>query len=143
MPEAKVLLVDDEKEYLDILTERMKSRDFEVDKAQNGLEALEKISASTYDAIVLDMMMPGMDGIETLKRIRKDHPDMQVILLTGHATVQKGVDAIKLGALDFLEKPAEIETLTAKIKEAKDNRLLLVEKHNEEAVKEALHKFGM
>ena len=143
MAEAKVLLVDDEKEYLDILTERMRSRDFEVDKAQNGLEALEKISASTYDAIVLDMMMPGMDGIETLKRIRKDHPDMQVILLTGHATVQKGVDAIKLGALDFLEKPAEIETLTAKIKEAKDNRLLLVEKHNEEAVKEALHKFGM
>lgn len=144
MPEAKILIVDDEPEYLDILAERMEGRDFEVDKARNGMEALERLSGNTtYDAIVMDMMMPGMDGLETLKRIREKHPDMQVILLTGHATVQKGVDAIKMGALDFLEKPAEIETLTAKIREAKDNRLLLVEKHNEEAVKEALRKFGM
>jgi DNA-binding NtrC family response regulator len=143
MAEAKILIVDDEQEYLDILSERMEGRDFEVDKAGNGMEALDRLSESTYDAIVMDMMMPGMDGLETLKRIREKHPDMQVILLTGHATVQKGVDAIKMGALDFLEKPAEIETLTAKIKEAKDNRLLLVEKHNEEAVKEALRKFGM
>ena len=143
MAEAKILIVDDEQEYLDILTERMEGRNFEVDKARNGMEALDRLSTSTYDAIVMDMMMPGMDGLETLKRIREKYPDMQVILLTGHATVQKGVDAIKMGALDFLEKPAEIETLTAKIKEAKDNRLLLVEKHNEEAVKEALRKFGM
>jgi DNA-binding NtrC family response regulator len=143
MAEAKVLIVDDEQEYLDILSERMEGRDFEVDKAQNGLEALDKLNRGTYDAIVLDMMMPGMDGLETLQRIREKHPGMQVILLTGHATVQKGVDAIKLGALDFLEKPAEIETLTAKIREAKDNRLLLVKKQNEDAVKNALRKFGM
>ena len=142
MAEAKILIVDDEQEYRDILTERMEGRDFEVDKAENGLDALEKLEGSTYDAIILDMMMPGMDGLETLKRIREKHPDMQVILLTGHATIPKGVNAIKLGALDFLEKPAEIETLTAKIKEAKNNRLLLVQKHNEEAVKDALRRFG-
>ncbi len=142
MAEAKILIVDDEQEYRDILTERMEARNFEVDKAENGLDALEKLSGSSYDAIILDMMMPGMDGLATLKKIREKYPDMQVILLTGHATVQKGVDAIKLGALDFIEKPAEIETLTTKIKEAKENRLLLVEKHNEDAVKNALRKFG-
>ena len=142
MAEAKILIVDDEQDYRDILTERMEARDFDVDKAENGLEALEKLSGSTYDAIVLDMMMPGMDGLATLKKIREKYPDMQVILLTGHATVQKGVDAIKLGALDFIEKPAEIEILTAKIREAKENRLLLVEKRNEDAVKNALRKFG-
>ena len=142
MAEAKILIVDDEQDYRDILTERMEARDFEVDKAENGLDALEKLSGSSYDAIILDMMMPGMDGLATLKKIREKYPDMQVILLTGHATVQKGVDAIKLGALDFIEKPAEIETLTTKIKEAKENRLLLVEKHNEDAVKNALRKFG-
>lgn len=143
MAEANILIVDDEQEYLDILSERMEGRGFEVDKAHNGIEALEKLNDRPYHAIVMDMMMPGMDGLETLKRIRQIDPDLQVILLTGHATVQKGVDAIKLGALDFLEKPAEIEILTEKIKEAKDNRILLVKKSEEERVKEALRRFGM
>ncbi len=138
MTEASVLIVDDEKEFLEGVSERLRNRGYQVDSAGNGAEALDRLEQSTYDAIVLDLQMPGMDGIETLKRIRAQHPDMQVILLTGHATLQKGVEAVKLGALDFLEKPAEIDQLTAKIKEARHNRLLLVEKQREKAVKDAL-----
>jgi DNA-binding NtrC family response regulator len=143
MAEANVLIVDDEKEFLETISERLINRGFQVDAAGNGLEALDKLDAKNYDAIVLDMMMPQMDGIETLKHIRASHPEMQVILLTGHATLQKGVEAVKLGAMDFLEKPAEIEALVAKIKEAKSNRLLLVEKQREEAVQEILVKYGV
>ena len=143
MSEATVLIVDDEQEYLDIMAERLDGRGYSVDKANNGLEALEKIDGASYDAIVLDFMMPGMDGLETLRRIRAKRPDLQVILLTGHATVQSGVQAIKLGALDFLEKPAEIEKLTEMIQKAKENRLLLVEAQQEESVKQALRKYGV
>ena len=79
-----------------------------------------------------------MDGIETLKRMLADNPDLQVILLTGHATLAKGVEAMKLGAMDFLEKPAEIQKLMEKIEQAKANRMLLVEKRSEEKLKEIL-----
>ncbi len=142
MSEATVLIVDDEPELLETISERLENHGFSVDTAGNGLQALEVLEKQTFDAIVLDMMMPEMDGIETLKRIRAKHPEMQVILLTGHATVQKGVEAVKLGAMDFLEKPAEIEALSEKIKEAKSNRLLLVEEKREAAVREALQKYG-
>ena len=142
MSEATVLIVDDEEEYLDIMVERLEGRGYKVDKAQNGIEALDKIDHTTYDAIVLDFMMPGMDGMETLKRIRSSNPDLQVILLTGHATVQSGVEAIKLGALDFLEKPAEIEKLTEMIQKAKDNRVVITEKKHKNLVMDALRTYG-
>ena len=143
MAQATVLIVDDEKEFLETISERLINRGFLVDAVGNGLEALDKLDQKNFDAIVLDVMMPEMDGIETLKHIRASHPEMQVILLTGHATLQKGVEAVKLGAMDFLEKPAEIEALIAKIKEAQSNRLLLVEKQREDAVQEILIKYGM
>jgi FixJ family two-component response regulator len=79
--------------------------------------------------------MPGMDGMETLKRLLKDKPDLQVILLTGYATLEKGIEAVKLGAMDFLEKPAEIQKLMEKIEKAKANKMLLVEERNEERLK--------
>jgi len=142
MAEATVLIVDDEQEFRETISQRLQNRGFNVNTAANGKEALDSLEGYIYDAIVLDMLMPEMDGIETLKRIRQTHPEMQIILLTGHATVQKGVEAVKLGAMDFLEKPADIETLTAKIQEAKAKRLLLVEKQREEAVRETLVKYG-
>ncbi len=142
MAEATVLIVDDEQEFRETISQRLQNRGFNVNTAANGKEALDSLEGYIYDAIVLDMLMPEMDGIETLKRIRQTHPEMQIILLTGHASVQKGVEAVKLGAMDFLEKPADIDTLTAKIKEAKAQRLLLVEKKREEAVRETLVKYG-
>jgi Trk K+ transport system NAD-binding subunit/CheY-like chemotaxis protein len=130
----KVLLVDDEKEFLDTMAERMEARDMDVTTTTSPKEALEKAQEENYDAIILDLMMPEMDGLETLKELKKKNPDLQVILLTGHATVQKGVEAMKLGATDLLEKPADLKVLTEKIKKAHTRKMVLVQKKAEEKV---------
>ncbi len=85
--------------------------------------------------IILDVMMPGMGGIETLKRIRKENPEVQIIMLTGQGTIDKAVEAMKEGAIEFLEKPADINTLMDKIAKARDKKVLLVMKNIEEKVK--------
>jgi DNA-binding NtrC family response regulator len=138
MAKEKVLLVDDEIDFTEVLSERMESRGLEVDVATSGPAALEKAHGKSYDAIILDMAMPEMDGIETLKRLLADNPDLQVILLTGRATVKQGIEAMKIGAMDLLEKPAELERLLEKIEQATTNRMLLVEKRTEEKIKEIL-----
>jgi len=135
MAKEKVLLVDDELEFTQVLSERMKARGVDVDTAASGHEALEKVKGRSYDAIILDFSMPEMDGIETLRHLVEDNPDLQVILLTGYATLEKGIEAIKLGAMDFLEKPAEIQKLMEKIQQAKANKMLLVEQQMEEKIK--------
>ena len=135
MAKERILLVDDEEEFTQILSKRMQSRGIGVDTAASGREAIQKAKANSYDAIILDLAMPEMDGIETLKLMLQEKPDLQVILLTGHATLQKGVEAVKLGAMDFLEKPAEIEKLLERISQAKSRRMLLVEKLAEERIK--------
>lgn len=142
MAKEKVLLVDDEQEFTQVLSERMGSRGLQVEAVDNGRAAIRKIKQETYDAIILDMVMPGMDGMETLKHIRELNPDIQIILLTGHATLEKGVEAVKLGALDFLEKPADIQKLMDKIKEAKAKRMVLVQKRTEQNIKEILGSKG-
>jgi len=138
MKKESVLLVDDEQEFTQVLAQRMESRGAEVDTAATGHEAVEKVKSKSYDAVILDLAMPEMDGIETLKRLLEDNPNLQVILLTGHATLPKGVAAIKLGAMDFLEKPAEIQKLMEKIQQAKARRMLLVEKQAEDRIKSIL-----
>ncbi|MBT8762773.1 response regulator [Desulfohalobiaceae bacterium Ax17] len=142
MSHEKVLLVDDEQEFLSALSERMKNRGLEVATATSGKEALEKIGQESYDAVILDMLMPDMDGLETLKSIKATNPELQIILLTGHATVKSGIEAMKLGALDFIEKPADIKELMEKIKEAKSKKMLLIEKKNTEKLKEILMEKG-
>jgi DNA-binding NtrC family response regulator len=138
----KVLLVDDEEDFLEIMAERMTARGMEVTTCESAEAALNKIQALAYDAIILDFMMPGMDGFQALKKIKKLRPEMQIILLTGHATVEKGVEAMKMGATDFLEKPADIEALEKKIKDASARRMLLVEKATEERIKDVIRRFG-
>ena len=138
MAKEKVLLVDDDPEFIEVLSQRMEAREVDVDTATSGPEAVEKVSDAAYDAIILDLSMPGMDGMETLKRLLKDKPDLQVILLTGYATLEKGIEAVKLGAMDFLEKPAEIQKLMEKIEKAKANKMLLVEEQSEERLKSIL-----
>jgi DNA-binding NtrC family response regulator len=136
----KVLLVDDEEQFLETLAERMRARGMEVTTATSAAEALKKVAQESYDAVILDLLMPQIDGIETLGILKKKNPDIQVILLTGHASVEKGVEAMKLGATDFLEKPASVEVLTEKIKKASAKRMVLVEKHTEEKIKEILRE---
>ncbi len=138
----KVLLVDDEEDFLEIMAERMTARGMEVTTCESAEAALNKIQAQAFDAIILDFMMPGMDGFQALKKIKKLRPEMQIILLTGHATVEKGVEAMKMGATDFLEKPADIEALEKKIKDASARRMLLVEKATEERIKDVIRRFG-
>jgi DNA-binding NtrC family response regulator len=138
MAKEKVLLVDDEPEFTQVLMERMESRGVDVDTAASGPEALEKAKDKAYDAIILDLLMPEMDGIETLRHLLAQDPGLQVILLTGHGTLRTGIEAIKLGAMDFLEKPAEIQQLLDKIQEAKANKMLLVQEEAEERIKNIL-----
>jgi DNA-binding NtrC family response regulator len=138
----KVLLVDDEKEFIDTLSERMQSRDLDVSTATSAAEALALTGEQNFDAIVLDLMMPGMDGIQALKAIKANHPELQVILLTGHGSLEKGIEAMKLGALDFLEKPADIDILTKKIKAAQANKMLIVEKQLEDKIKHIMNVKG-
>ena len=136
--EEKVLLVDDEKDFLDALGERMANRGMNVSTTTSAKDAVKKVQEESYDAIVLDLQMPEMDGIEALKAIKKINPDMQVILLTGHATVEKGIEAMKLGAMDLIEKPADIEAIAEKIKKAQANKMILVEKKTEKKIRQIM-----
>ena len=138
----KVLLVDDEQEFTEILSERMQTRGLNVDIAENGLVALEKVKDKSYDAVVLDLAMPEMDGIETLKQMLKVNPDLQIIFLTGNATLEKGIEAVKLGAVDFMEKPVNIGKLLEKIDEAKSTKNHLNEEKMDKNIKDILKKKG-
>jgi DNA-binding NtrC family response regulator len=138
----KVLLIDDEKDFLDALAERMRTRDVDVTESTSAKDALKKVEAESYDAVVLDLQMPEMDGLEALKILLAKDPKLQVILLTGHATVQKGVEAMKLGAMELLEKPANFDTLMDRIKQARARRMVLVSQESEEHIKKILSDKG-
>lgn len=138
----KVLLIDDEVDFLSAMAERMEAREMQVSTAASAKEGLEKALTGSFDAVILDLRMPEMDGIETLKRLKEKNPDLEVILLTGHATIKDGIEAMKLGALDLLEKPADINDLTEKIKSAQAKKMLIVEKKNEEMIKKIMATKG-
>ncbi|MFZ0242583.1 MAG: response regulator [Desulfobacterales bacterium] len=116
---ANVLLVDDEAPFVETMTKRLTKRKLEVTTALDGQAALAALARDpNIEVIILDVKMPGMDGVETLKEIKKRHPLVEVIMLTGHATVETAIDGMKLGALDYLMKPCEMEVLMAKVEEA-------------------------
>jgi len=138
----KVLLVDDEKDFLDIMAQRMEARGLEITTAESADQALSIIGKEHFDAIVMDFQMPGMDGMQALKAIKAKSPELQIILLTGYATVEKTVEAMKAGASDFLEKPVDIEVLTAKIKKAKADKNQHIEKQTDERIKDILQRFS-
>jgi DNA-binding NtrC family response regulator len=138
----KILLIDDEEDFLTVMSDRMKARNMQVSTASSAKEGLAKAATGGYDAVILDLMMPEMDGIETLKILKEKNPDLAVILLTGHATIKQGIEAMKLGALDLLEKPADINALTEKIHAAQAKKMLIVEKKNEEMIKKIMATKG-
>jgi len=138
----RVLLVDDEGEFVETLAKRMTARGLNVETAETGEAAVEKVEGREFDVVVLDLAMPGIDGIETLKRVRQLNPDIQVILLSGHGSVPKSVEAMKIGAVDFLEKPANFQDLFDKVKDASEKKMLLVEGHLQERVDEILKNRG-
>ena len=111
----RVLLVDDEEDFVDALAQRLEVRDFDVTTALSGADALERTEDTEIDLVILDVQMPGVDGLEVLREIKQRKPLIEVIMLTGHATVQTAIDGMKLGAYDFLLKPTETEELVEKI----------------------------
>ena len=111
MADFKLLLVDDEVEFLEPMAARLARRRVSCTTAQNGVEALKILGAEHFDCAVVDVKMPEMDGLELLRRMRWNHPDVPVILLTGHASVELGVQGMELGAFDYLMKPVDLDEL--------------------------------
>lgn len=131
-----VLLVDDEASFVETLSKRIAKRNLKVSTALSGSEALDKLKAgggaSNYDVVILDVKMPGMDGLETLAAIKQKHPNMEVIMLTGHATVESAIEGMKAGAFDYLMKPCDIDLLLAKI-----DRAVVKKREHEEKILQA------
>ncbi len=115
---TKVLLVDDEVEFVRTLAERLQLRGIQALVAIDGAEALQVVDEQKPSIVVLDVMMPGMGGIEVLQRLKEKHPDIQVILLTGHGSTKEGIRGMGLGAFDYMIKPVHIEELIKKMGEA-------------------------
>ena len=133
MIEPNVLLVDDEAPFVETMTKRLTKRKLNVSKALSGEEALETLKDNSHiDVVILDVKMPGMDGIETLKEIRKDFPLVEVIMLTGHATVETSIVGMRLGAFDYLMKPCDMEVLMEKVNAAAKKK-----RDHEEKIREA------
>lgn len=143
--DIKVLLVDDEVDFVNTLAQRLKMRELLVDTVYDGTQALSYIKKTEPDVIVLDLKMPGLHGIEVLREIKRMSPKIQVIILTGHGTEKDDEEARKLGGFDFLRKPANIDLLVAKIKEAfweKVERTMMAVAFAEEGVIEEARKIA-
>jgi len=128
MKEFTVLVVDDEDEFRELTTKRLNKRGLHALAAENGIKALEMIEKNRVDVVLLDVKMPELDGIETLRRVREKKPLIEVVLLTGHASVDSGIEGMKLGAFDYLMKPIELEPLLEKLGDAYEKKRLHQEK---------------
>ncbi len=118
----RILIVDDEEKFVDYLSKRLVNRNYDVTTSLSGEDAVEKIRHYNFDVVILDVLMPGIDGIETLRQIKKMKPLIEVIMLTGHASVESGIEGMKLGAYDYLMKPCETDELVSKINKAYERK---------------------
>ena len=119
MTTFKFLLVDDEAELIETLAQRLRHREYEADCLFSGKDALKKLETDkTIDIVILDIRMPEYDGVETVKELKKKHPLVEVIMLTGHADIQSAVETIQYGAFDYLTKPCDIDHLISKAEKA-------------------------
>jgi len=119
---VKILIVDDEKDFVEMFSLRLKEQGEKVSTAHSGKEALKLLETVAIDVVILDIRMPGMDGIDTLKQIKKLHPIVEVIMLTGHGSTETAVEGMKLGAFDYLMKPADFEDIKLKIENARKRK---------------------
>ncbi|MBA3015739.1 MAG: response regulator [Proteobacteria bacterium] len=119
----RILLVDDEQDFRTTLATRLRLRNLDVTEKKSGEMAILAMGEQSFDVVVLDIRMPGMDGIDTLRHMKSIQPTTEVILLTGHASVESGIDGMQLGALDYLIKPCDIAELVLKIESAHQQKL--------------------
>jgi len=124
MQEIRMLLVDDEDDFRITLTKRLKLRKVNITDVASGNEAIEMVKQNSFDVAVIDVKMPGMDGIETLKQIKQIEPLIEIVMLTGHASIESGMEAMKLGAYDYVMKPCDIDELLIKSGDAYQHKLL-------------------
>ncbi|MCP3942458.1 MAG: response regulator [Desulfobacteraceae bacterium] len=137
MMDANVLLVDDEKAFVETMAKRLNKRKLNIAKAFSGEQALEHLSLNPkVEVVILDVKMAGMDGEQVLKTIKNRHPLIEVIMLTGHATVESGIEGMKSGAFDYLTKPCDMEILIAKVDEAANKKRRHEEKILEASIRE-------
>ena len=137
-----VMLVDDEVSFVETVAKRLSKRNIKILKAFSGEESLEKLKTNqNLDVIVLDVKMPGMDGLDMLKKVKSGFFRIEVIMLTGHATIESGINGMKLGAFDFLTKPCDVDELVTKIQEAAQKKRAHDEKIREAEQKNLLKKF--
>jgi two-component system response regulator (stage 0 sporulation protein F) len=123
MTKINILLVDDEAEFITTLAERMQLRNLPSQYAFNGDQALQMVAAFPPDVMILDLKMPGIDGMEVLRRVKKEYPRIEVIILTGHGAKKDEDEARRLGAFEYLKKPVDIDELTQHIKKAYQYRI--------------------
>ncbi len=144
MMKPLVMLVDDEVPFVETMTKRLAKRDLTVITAFSGQEALDTLSTHrNTDVVILDVKMPGMDGLETLAEIKKSYPLSEVIMLTGHGTIESAIEGMRLGAYDYLMKPCEIDQLMLKVGEATQKKRDHEDKIKEAKVREALTTHGL
>lgn len=118
MEDFRVLIVDDEQDFLETIVKRLKKRKIDVTGINSGERALEILDSEHFDVVILDVRMQGMDGIETLREMKRMWPLTEVIMLTGHASVESGMEGMQQGAFDYVMKPADINDLIEKIRQA-------------------------
>jgi len=124
MEKFKILIVDDEQDFLETIIKRLKARNIDVSGVESGYKTLEVLDDRNPDVIILDVKMPGMDGIETLREIKKKKPLVEVIMLTGHASVESGIQGMQLGAFDYVMKPVALDELLEKVRQAYERKLI-------------------
>jgi DNA-binding NtrC family response regulator len=124
MHQLKVLVIDDEPDFLETLVKRLQKRKLFVVGVGSGEEAMALLIKESFDVAILDVRMPGMDGIETLKEMKKRSPLTEVIMLTGHGSVESGVQGMRMGAFDYVIKPADFDELFEKISQAAERKML-------------------
>lgn len=122
--DIKILLVDDEADFVETMAKRFGIRKMPIDTAKSGQEALAALAARDYDVVILDVRMPGMDGLEALRQIREKKPLTEVIMLTGHASLETGMQGMNLGAYDYILKPADFDELLDKVRKAFERKEL-------------------
>jgi len=132
----KLLLVDDEINFLQPIAERLALKDFDVIATSNGKEAIASAENDLFDVAVVDFQMPGMDGTQVLKVLKERHRYLEIIMLTGHATIESAVECTKLGAFKYLEKPYSFEKLVEAVQEAYEARLKKKFEHNQNRMEE-------
>lgn len=135
---VRLLLVDDEKRFTETLGKRLTARGLFVETANSGPEALSALESRPFDVVLLDVRMPGMDGLEVLRALKKAHPLVEVILLSGNASINAAIEGMRLGAMDYLLKPADLEDVLAKVEEAFEKK-----KVNEERAREDRRSRGL